>query len=122
MIKLNDTLSAWQTDTFTTALKNELGSVSPTLLPLQAGLQQGSHVAEDEGFKVMVINTQDNDEQIQVKIGIFYSSIIAGCACADDPTPPDICNEYCELQLAINKTTAEVSFSLLNDQAPTLNY
>jgi hypothetical protein len=114
MIKLNKSLSAWQTDTFSTALKNELETISATLLPLQAGLQQGSHVAEDEGFKVMVINTQANDEQIQVKIGVFYASIIAGCACADDPTPLDTCNEYCELLLAIDKITAETGINLIN--------
>jgi hypothetical protein len=114
MIKLNKSLSAWQTDTFSATLKNELESISATQLPLQAELQQGSHVAEDEGFKVMVINTQANDEQIQVKIGIFYASIIAGCACADDPTPLDTCNEYCELLLVINKATAKTVITPVN--------
>jgi len=114
MIKLNKTLSAWQTDVFSTVLKNELESTSGTLLPLQAGLQQGSYVAEDDGFKVMLIKAQDDDQQIQAKIGIFYTSIIAGCACSDDPTPLDTCNEYCEVLLVIDKTTAEAELNLIN--------
>jgi len=115
MITLTKTLSAWQTDAFSTTLKDELESTSITLLPLQAGLQHGSHVAEGEGFKVMVINAEDDDRQILPKVGIFYASVIAGCSCTDDPTPLDTCNEYCELTLAIDKSTAETVFNLISN-------
>ena len=52
---------------------------------------------------------------ILVKAGIFYTGIIAGCSCADDPTPLDEQNEYCELELNINKETAETTIVLLEE-------
>lgn len=117
MIELKNTLSAWHTDSFNRVLKNELEALESTQLPLRDGLTQGSHIAEDRGFKIMIINTQDDDQEIRIKIGVFFSSIIAGCACADDPTPLDTCDEYCEFLLFVDKTTAQARVSLINGQS-----
>lgn len=62
----------------------------------------------------MILNTTEENDSIQVKAGIFYAGIIAGCSCSDDPSPTDEQNEYCELQFIINKDTAETSVNLLN--------
>lgn len=62
----------------------------------------------------MILNTTEENDSIQVKAGIFYTGIIAGCSCSDDPSPTDEQNEYCELQFIINKNTAETSVNLLN--------
>ena len=113
MLKLKQSLAAWQTASFNSIFKSELQAISATLLPLQAGLSQGGYVAEDEGFTVIVLNTCENDKSIEVKTGISYASIIAGCACADDPTPLDLLSEYCELQILIDKMTAETSINLI---------
>jgi hypothetical protein len=48
-----------------------------------------------------------------VKLGVFYTGIIAGCNCADDPTPIDTQTEYALISLRIDKQTAEADFSLL---------
>ena len=61
----------------------------------------------------MIILVADDEGFIHVKAGIFYSGIIAGCSCADDPTPVDEQNEYCEVQFEINKKTAEATVALL---------
>jgi hypothetical protein len=111
MITLKNTLNAWQSKAFNKVLQDELQNVAPHRLPLQQCLTQGSHVAEDEPFTVMVINARENADQIQAKVGIFYSSVIAGCNCADDPTPVDLCNEYCELVLTINQHDAQTVIS-----------
>ena len=115
MIELKSALSTWQTDAFNTVLQSELEALESTRLPLQQGLTLGSHIAEDKGFKAMIISTQDDDRHIQVKIGVFFDSIIAGCACADDPTPLDTCSEYCELLLFVDKITAQTRISLINN-------
>jgi hypothetical protein len=48
-------------------------------------------------------------------VGVFFSGIITGCSCADDPTPVETQNEYCELLFAIDKATAETTITLLAD-------
>ena len=35
----------------------------------------------------------------------FDTSLIAGCSCADDPTPVEPQPEYCEVELQIEKAT-----------------
>jgi hypothetical protein len=48
-----------------------------------------------------------------VKAGIFYSGVVTGCSCADDPTPVNEESEYCVVQLDINKQTGETAIALL---------
>ena len=113
MIKLANSLRAWSTGNFEQVFKDELQAMNSSELPLQQAVSQGSHVAEDEGFRVMVINSHIDNGQLMVKAGVFYSSIIAGCACADDPTPEDTYPEYCELQLSVDTNTAKTEVRLL---------
>ena len=112
VVKLIQSLAAWGTPDFKTVLKQELCQLGNAELPLQRGLTSGS-VALDDDIEAMIIATFETKTNIQAKVGIFYQSIIAGCACSDDPTPSDICNEYCEVQLEIFKTNAETTISLL---------
>lgn len=66
----------------------------------------------------MVINSISEMENIiRVKAGIFYQSVIGGCSCADDPTPVSEINEYCEVQLDIDKATAATAVALVTEQA-----
>jgi len=112
MIRLTETLSALQTAELASVLKRELEQLDAAFLPLQQGLARGSQVA-DEGFSVMVIGVTEEPSIIRAKVGVFYSGIIAGCSCADDPTPVDTHPEYCELQVEIDKATAETRLTLL---------
>ena len=61
----------------------------------------------------MINNVSDAQSVIRVTVGIFYTGIIAGCSCADDPTPVEENTEYCEVQLEIDKKTAETTIALL---------
>ena len=112
MIRLTETLRALDTPEFESALKRELERLDAASLPLQEGLKRGSHVADDS-FSVMVIKVADEPNGIRAKVAVFYSGIIAGCSCADDPTPIDTHPEYCELQVDIDAATAETVFTLL---------
>ena len=82
-------------------------------LPLQQGMSTGSH-ALDQPVSVMIIRVSDDQDHIHVRAGIFYTGIIAGCSCADDPTPVDEHAEYCEIRLDIDKATAATAVSLLD--------
>lgn len=110
-VELPGSLAAWGTPDFNVVLKSELEGLRPDALPLQAGLSRGSHVSGD-WFEAMIIAAEDDRETIRATVGIHYRSIIAGCSCADDPTPVDELAEYCEVGIEIEKATARMRISL----------
>jgi len=105
-------LAAWGSPDFAVILKKEIEQLGAGQLPLQQALATTSY-ALDTNLSAMIIRVADEEGFIRVKAGIFYSGIIAGCSCADDPTPVDEQSEYCEVQLDINKVTAETTIELL---------
>ena len=112
MIRLSKTLAAWGTPAFADCLKRELSALGVDELPLQQGLTKGSYVGDD-GFRVIVISVAEEASNIQAKIGVFFTGIIAGCSCADDPTPVEGQPEYCEVRVQIDKASAEAMLSLV---------
>jgi len=112
VIILSKTLQAWDTPEFNDILKDEIQKLDSGLLSLQKGLSQSSHVGEG-AISVVILNVTDTINAIQVKTGVFYTGIIAGSCCADDPTPMNELTEYCEMQFDINKKTAETSVTIL---------
>ncbi|MFA5082076.1 MAG: hypothetical protein WC474_05990 [Hydrogenophilaceae bacterium] len=114
MIRLTDALKAWGTPEFRAVLKQELERQDPRALPLQEGLSRSSH-ALDDPFSAVVIAASEVAGRIQVRAGIFYHGLIAGCSCADDPTPVEPQNEYCELLLEIDRATAATRVTLAPD-------
>jgi len=115
MIRLTKALNAWGTPDFEGVLKEEIAQMDAEQLPLQQGLSTGSHVVGGK-HNAMIIGVSEAAGFIRVKAGIFYSGIIGGCSCADDPTPVNEENEYCVVQLDINKQTAETTVALLVDE------
>jgi len=114
VIRLAQSLKAWGTPHFEAILKHEIAQVDADLLPLQQALSTTSHVTGSPRT-VRIIRVVDGGGTIRVKAGIFYSGIIAGCSCADDPTPIDEHNEYCEVELAIDTNTAETVVTLVQE-------
>jgi hypothetical protein len=112
MIRLTKTLDAWGTRYFDAFLKKEIEQLSTEQLPLQEGLSAGSYALGDK-IEAMVINSSEHDGFIRARVGIFYSGILAGCSCADDPTPVEPQPEYCEVQVDIDRGTAEATIVLL---------
>ena len=116
MIRLAKTINARGTPGFTDVLKRELEQIDPEQFPLQQGLSAGSHVQSD-GFNVMILGVSEENDFICARAGIFYTSIIAGCSCADDPTPISELSEYCEVQFDIDRKTGETTVALAPKQA-----
>lgn len=114
MIRLTRSLLAWNTPDFDQVIKAEIAQLGPARLPLQQALSFSSYVA-DSPRRPVIHNVTDDEGFIHVTAGIFYAGIIAGCSCADDPTPVDEVNEYCLLRFDINKATAEASVVLLDE-------
>ena len=114
MIRLPQVLFAWGHPGFETALKLAIQNLDSETLPLQAGLTAGSY-ALDKPLDAMVIQSSETERFIEVKTGIFYKSLMPGCACAGDPTVEDMQNEHITVQVSIDKLTAEATFRLLDE-------
>jgi hypothetical protein len=114
MIRLTRALNAWGTPEFPDMLKREIEQLDAGQLPLQQGLSTTSHVA-DKPFSVMILGTAESAGVIHARVGIFYAGIIAGCSCADDPTPVEAQSEYCVVQFEIDRRTGETAVALLEE-------
>jgi len=97
--------AAWSRDDFQATLKAELKALPSGSLPLQWGTEQAGLV-DDSDIAVTVIRSSATSEQISVLTGIFFSEIVSGCSCGDEPTMS--INAYLELQLMIDKSSAEM--------------
>lgn len=108
---LPKTLAAWQKDDFKQIAKAEIERLDGKLLPLQAGLSHSTYALTDK-FSAIVYAPKSADTDF-FRASISYSGIIAGCSCANDPTPVDEITEFIELKVLINKETAEAEFKLI---------
>jgi hypothetical protein len=111
MIILGQALLAWGTPDFEAALKHEIAS-NKDQLPLQQGLSTGNYVTADP-ISVTIIGVAEQAAVIRVRAGIFFRSVISGCSCENDPTPISEINEYCVVQLDIDKATAATAVTLI---------
>jgi hypothetical protein len=112
MTRLTKSLIAWGSQDFNDILKKEIEQMEAEQLPLQQGLSTGSYAIDDK-LNVIIIGVSEEAGFIRAKAGIFYTGIIAGCSCADDPTPVNEESEYCVVQLDIDKLTAETTVTFL---------
>lgn len=112
MIRLPDSLAAWGGPAFGETLKREIQQLDAAHLPLQQGLSRTSY-ATDRPHTAVLLGVKDDARCIHARVGIFYAGIIAGCSCADDPTPVDEVEEFCEVRVTIDKATAVATIALL---------
>ena len=57
-----------------------------------------------------IFETADKGEFVQAKVGVFFSEIVGGCSCGDDPITV---NAYCEILVSIDKKTAQAVCSIV---------
>jgi len=106
---LLDILQQSQSGWFKKALKRELENLPAGTLPLEQGTSRGGFVDDNE-ISVSVINATQNENSIQAKVGVFFTEIIAGCSCGDEPIAE---NAYCEMLICIDNTTSEAEFIVI---------
>jgi hypothetical protein len=117
MIRLDKALQAWGRSDFETVLKREVVQLGADCLPLQQGLVGSNYVA-DVPVTPVIHSVVETGNAIRIRAGIFYQGIIGGCNCADDPSPSGEINEYCEVQIDIDKSTATAKVILITDEPP----
>lgn len=100
-------------DAFKVTLKAEIERLKVDQLPLQQALRRGGYALEGS-VEAMILKVAQRDGRIQVWVGLFYRSVIAGCNCADDPTPVEPVSEYCEVQFDIDRATGAATVALVD--------
>lgn len=111
MLNFKNIVELWGASNFDTSLKSSLEKLGVKELPLQQGLSL-SNIALENNIKAVILSKEDNGNQLLIKAGIFYTGVIAGCNCADDPTPVDEQTEYCDVILNIDKGTGNTQIKL----------
>ena len=114
MIRFIDAPNAWGTAEFKVILQREIERLSSEELPLQQGLSSSSHVVGNP-ISAMIISASEEENVIRATAGIFYAGIVAGCSCADDPTPVTEQLEYCVVELLIDKATGATTVRLVEE-------
>ena len=109
MPELLDALQQSQPGVIEKALKHELENLPAGTLPLEKGTNRGGFV-DDSDISVTVISVKQDKNSIQAKVGVFFTEIIAGCGCGDDPMPE---NTYCEMLISIDRTTFAAKFEVI---------
>jgi hypothetical protein len=114
MIRLPHTIRTWNTPTFRETFKHEIENLDPALLPLQEGLSRSSHVTATP-FRAVPLAADHDAGRLRIRTGLFYTGIIAGCSCADDPTPIDEQTEYCVVEFDVDTASGEASVRLVEE-------
>ena len=113
MLKLSASLNDWESDSFAETFKAELKQLPSGSLPLDGGVTQGGYV-DDGDIGVTLLRLTENAHNVQVHFGIFFTEIVVCCGCGDDPMRQ---HAYCEMQVEIDKSTAEAVFRVVQYQA-----
>ena len=104
-ILLPKTRAALGTPECLDTLRAELESLPATALPLQSLLSQTAYALDD--FKITILSAKAEADPARFRIGIFFRGVNPGCNCADDPSPLTEVPEYGEIELVLDKHTAE---------------
>jgi len=107
---LPHSLQAWETPQFAEIFCHEVERLPHGSLPLHLALRMGSHVV-DRPPKLMLLSSAAEETHLTLKAGVFFNTVTAGCSCADDPTPADENNEYCELVFIIDRRSGTTQVS-----------
>jgi len=110
MLRLQQSVAAWGTPAFNDVLRHELEQLDRGRLPLQQCLTTTSYPG-DGPVQFMVLDASERNGHIRARTGVFFSGVIAGCNCADDPTPVEEQQEYCELEVDIDQGTGAATFA-----------
>ncbi|MFP4462738.1 MAG: hypothetical protein ACLFO0_02670 [Guyparkeria sp.] len=100
-------------ETLEATFKAEISALSPDELPLEQGMSRGSVVTGD-ALSAMVIRSRIGPDRIRIHAGLFFTSVVAGCACTNDPSPMIDEPEYVEVEFEIDRRDGAATVRLLD--------
>jgi hypothetical protein len=107
---LGNSLRAWNTDAFAGTLKADILGLGAGVLPLHEAAAGGC--IDEADVEITVLGSSESATSIHANIGIFFSEVIAGCSCGDEPVAS---NAYCELRVSIDKGSGQARFEVIHD-------
>ena len=108
MTQLTQSLRQWGQLAFERTLKQELQKLDLNQLPLHLAVTEGGLVDESP-IEATIIRSEDDESQINIKAGIFFTEMVPSCSCGDEPQLKPV---YCNINIIINKHSAETAFIL----------
>ena len=108
-VVLGAAAAAWGRDDFAAVLKRELLALPAGTLPLHLGTSQGG-VVDPASLGLTVLGAVETGGEIRARAGVFFTEIVGGCSCGDDPLTA---NAYCELEIRIDPARGTARFSIL---------
>jgi hypothetical protein len=110
VVSLGNSLRAWNTAAFAGSLKADILGLGAGVLPLHEAAAGG---CVDEGdIEITLLGTSHSATEIHANIGIFFTEVIAGCSCGDEPAAS---NAYCELRVSIDRGNGQARFEVIHD-------
>jgi len=100
---------AWPSQAFAQALTKEIEGMGLAELPLDQGASQSGYV-DASNLRAMLLTSTDEGPCIRAEVGVFFSEIIAGCSCGDEP---EAIAAYCRLEIHIDKASADAVIRVL---------
>ncbi|MFB1489081.1 MULTISPECIES: glucosamine--fructose-6-phosphate aminotransferase [unclassified Thiocapsa] len=107
--KLVDSVGAFGTPAFAAVLRGELLALPEGVLPI-AGEQGG--LIDPASLGLTLLSSRADVERIEVAVGVFFTEIVGGCSCGDEPLSV---NGYMELSLRIERTDGAAVILLRGD-------
>jgi hypothetical protein len=109
MATMPNSLQAWGSDDFKQVLQKEMETFRRDVLPLDQVIDHGNRVYDND-LGVTVMRVSDDENAIYAKVGVFFAEVISCVSCGEgDP----IDEAYCEMQVTIDKRSAEATFQVV---------
>ena len=97
------------------ALRDELRALPDDVLPLQQSLRHGSIALKDE-LEPLIYACRRTGDDFELDCELFYHSIVAGCQCADDPSPEERLTESVRLLISLRAPDGTAQIRLENER------
>lgn len=91
-------------DALGAALADWLHALSTGALPAPLCCSRGGQIAPED-WSVSVLETRRSGDEIAARVGLFFTEIVGGCNCHDEP--PRF-SDYCELRLEISGESTDI--------------
>ena len=105
-IRLTGALGDWRSKAFAQDLRRQILALEPGTLPLQLAASRGGVVTGARD--VTILHVRREGGLLLVRIGVFFTEVVGGCSCGDDPFTTD---DYCELYLRIDTASSRAEVS-----------
>jgi len=89
-------------------LGTALRELSADALPAALCCDRGG-VIQHPGWSIRVRDTRHHDGRVEARIELFFSEVVGGCSCHDDPTVHD---EFRTLGLTVDCATGALAWAL----------